>query len=253
MTQNVVLAVTARLAASLIALFALLTPALSAERAVINFIGYDEDSHYLAFEQYGQNDGTGGYYDDIFVIDLVEDAWVKGVPFSFRDESEDASMRLSEVRAKAMALALPTIKSLGIDAPVQILALNGDGINGDRSTLTWFTPNCCGVDSTEDKPFTLTLTENPIAEEDSGDCANLVGEGIVGFTLAYEGDGDKSELHSDGATVPKSRGCTLGYGIYAVIQPLDRDGGRVAIIESWPFGFEGPDRRFLAIPIDGHV
>jgi len=229
----------------------LLTPTMAAERALINFIGYDQDSHYLAFEQYGQNDGTGGYYSDIFVIDLVKDSWVKGAPFSFRDLSEDGSMPLAEVRAKAMALAATTLSSLKIDTPVQILALNGDGIKGDRMNLSWFTPNCCGVDSTEDTEFTLSLTEMPIDEKDAGDCAGIVD--IVGFTLAYAGDGDKSELHSDGAPLPKSRGCTQGYGIYALIQPFNGEGGRVAIIESWPYGFEGPDRRFLAIPIDGHI
>ena len=64
------------------------------------------------------------------------------------------------------------------------------------------------------------------------------------------------ELHADGDTLPKSRRCTLDYTIYAVVQPFENywadgfDSRRVAIIASYPFGFEGVDRRFLAVPID---
>ena len=162
-------------------------------------------------------------------------------------------MSLAEVRAKAMALAAPILKKLQIEVPAQILAINGDGEKDNRDEISWFTPNCCGVDTTEDTRFTLSLTAMPIAKEDAGDCADFVDQGLVGFTLAYTDGTDKSELHSDGASLPKSRGCTLGYSIYAVVDNSEMGDGRIAILETWPFGFEGPDRRFIAVPIDGHI
>jgi predicted secreted protein len=254
MKPNVVLKALARLAASAVALLVLLlVPAMAAERALLNVIGYDKASNYFAFEEFGMSDGTGGYYDHIFVIDLKKDAWVKGAPFSYADESEDAGMTFAQVRAKAMELAQPTLKKLGIVMPAQILAFNGDGERGNREDISWYAPNCCGVDSTEDTEFTVTLTEMPIAKDDAGDCADWVENGLVGFTLAYTDGTDKSELHSDGGPLPKSRGCTLGYGIYAVVQNFETGDGRIAIIETWPSGFEGPDRRFIAVPIDGHI
>src|ERR1700743_1993995 len=110
MQPNVVLNDLARRGASLVALFLLmLAPATAAERALINFIGYDQASNYLAFEEYGQSDGAGGYYDHIYVVDLSKDAWVKGAPFSYEDKSDDGDMSLADVRAKAMALAAPTL------------------------------------------------------------------------------------------------------------------------------------------------
>jgi predicted secreted protein len=253
MRPNVVLKDLARRAASLVVLSVLmLVPATAAERSLLNIIGYDQGGTYLAFEEYGQSDGTGGFYDHIYVIDLSKDTWVKGAPFNAEDDTDAGEVPLADIRAKAMKLAAPTLKSLVINTPARILLLNGDGTLADTRTVSWSTPNCCGVDSKEDTKFTLSLTEIPIDKKDSGDCADTVGAPIVGFTLAFTDGTDKETLHSDGAQLPKSRGCPLGYDIYAVIDNFATGESRVAIIASWPFGFEGPDRRFLVVPIDGH-
>jgi predicted secreted protein len=254
MRRNVVLKDLARRAASAIALSLLmLAPAVAAERANINFIGYDPDANYFAFEEYGENDGSGAYYDHIYVIDLGNDSWVKGTPILVDDEDDDSATSLIAFRQKALQKAAPILKQHKIDAPVSVLALIGDGSVSDRQMITWQTPNCCGIDSQEDTKFSLLLTPMPIAKADAGDCGDFVDQGLVGFTLSYTDGTTKSELHSDGATLPKSRGCSLGYGIYAVIDNMLFGGGRVAIIESWVPGFEGPDRRFIAVPIDGHI
>ena len=62
--------------------------------------------------------------------------------------------------------------------------------------------------------------------------------------------GTSGELHKDGDTLPKSRRCPQDYRLYAVVAPFEQFRPRVAIISSYPFGFEGVDRRFLAVPID---
>ncbi len=78
----------------------------------------------------------------------------------------------------------------------------------------------------------------------------------VGYNLYYQDRLGVKELHMDSDVLPKSRGCTLDYRIYAVVEPFPdyyAEGfasRRVAIIASYPFGFEGVDRRFLAVPID---
>ena len=71
MKRNVVLQALARLAVSLIALFLLAAaPALAADKANINIIGYSEDDAYFAFEQFGEHDGSGGNFSNIYIIDL---------------------------------------------------------------------------------------------------------------------------------------------------------------------------------------
>jgi predicted secreted protein len=253
MKRNVVLAATARLAASFLALLLIaLGPAMGAERALLNVIGYDADGKYFAFEEYGIGDGSGGAYSHIYVVDLAADKWVYGSPFSV-DTLEDADPEakpLAQVRAEALAKAQDKLKPLKIGTPASILALNGDGEHGDMQRMRFWTPNCCGPDRTEDTAFTLALTTLPAKGADDCQDSYAEGQAVLGFMLTLDDGGDEVVLHRDGDTLPRSRGCTLAYGIYTVVAQMNSGGSRVAIIESWPFGFEGPDRRFIAVPID---
>ena len=62
-------------------------------------------------------------------------------------------------------------------------------------------------------------------------------------------DGVGHELHRDVGMLPKSRGCITGYRLFAVVtQQYAMAQSGVAIISTYPVGFEGPDRRFLAVP-----
>lgn len=241
-----------RLGASLVAALLFALPGQAAERALIDFIGYSEDAKYFAFEEFGIGDGSGAAYSTIYVIDLSEDKWVRGSPFAVDtlDDENPEERPLHEVRAQALALAQPMLDTLGINQPVQVVALNGDGEHTDRTTLSWWTPRCCGIDQTEESEFELSLTEQTAKSADNCQETYAEGIGVVGYSLSVDVDDEHRDLHADGEVLPASRRCTLGYSIYAVVQPMDSNYGRVAIIASWPFGFEGPDRRFLAVPID---
>src|SRR3569623_1389628 len=92
MKRNVVLAATARLAASLFALILLtVAPALAGDRALLNVLGYSEDGTYIAFEEFGVLDGSGGYYSHIFVVALEKDSWEKGSPYSLETPGADGA------------------------------------------------------------------------------------------------------------------------------------------------------------------
>jgi predicted secreted protein len=250
MRRNVVRAVSARLAASLAGLILLLAPALAGDRALIDFIGYSADGKYFAFEVYGIQDGSGAAYSDIFIVDLPADKWVFGSPFSvnsFADPNPE-DRPLAEVRAAARAKAAPRLETLALSQPVEILALLGDGVaNADGKELGWSTPLCCGPGQTAEDAFGLALETFPIASSEDY-CQELE---PVGYALFYSEGDSTAELHRDGATLPRSRRCTLDYRLYAVVQPYwGAPGGRVAIVSTYPYGFEGPDRRFIAVPID---
>ena len=77
-----------------------------------------------------------------------------------------------------------------------------------------------------------------------------IGKKALGYALSLHDGQNVTEAHRDEATLPKSRGCPVAYRIYAVVSPFERADPRVAIISSYPFGFEGPDRRFLAVPLE---
>ena len=249
MIRIVVLQALARLAVSLAVAIALsASPALAGDRANLNILGYSEDGRYFAFEEYGVHDGAGGNYSSIYVIDLPADKWTYGLPFTVEEggDTEDTPP-LAQTRAKALAKAQEKLKPLKVGTPVEILVLLGDGVpDADGKSMVFANTTCCSPGATEDGRFTLTLETFP-AKLNEDYCTDMES---VGYSLAFNDGATTTILHQDGNTLPKSRGCTLDYRLYAVVAPFAGKGSTVAIISSYPFGFEGPDRRFLVVPID---
>jgi len=250
MLHRVAEAALARLAASLILFLMSLMPALAGDRAELNVLGYSKDYRYFAFEEFGEFDGSGGNYAHIYVVDLSDDSWVPGTPFSTEQngDTDDVIPSLAAIRAKTMSLAAPMLQDLKIEVPATTLVLLGDGVaKADGKTMTTAFPSCCGSADT-DETAALTLTLSMFPSKSAVECPV---EEAFGYTLsATFADGTSGELHKDGDTLPKSRRCPQDYRLYAVVAPFEQFRPRVAIISSYPFGFEGVDRRFLAVPID---
>ncbi|MEO6395038.1 MAG: DUF2259 domain-containing protein [Devosia sp.] len=236
-----------RFVAFLLLLAALALPAAAGDRALVDFIGYSEDGTKFAFEEYGVHDGSGFAYSSIYVVDLVADKWMYGSPFHALAGDADADRKLADVRGEVMAKAIGKLKEAGIGRGVEVLALLGDGVpDNDGKALKFASPLCCSPGQVQEPVYSLNLETFPV-EPTEDYCADM---NPVGYALDFS-DGESSvELHRDGATLPKSRGCTLDYRLYAVLRPFEDGSHRVAIVSSYPFGFEGPDRRFLAVPID---
>ncbi|KKB78683.1 hypothetical protein VW35_09160 [Devosia soli] len=222
-----------------------MSPALAGDRALIDFIGFSPDAKYFAFEEYGIQDGSGFPYSTIYVIDLANDAWVKGTPF--RARAEDEYTPLLAIRAEAMSEAFATIDQYEISAPVDIAALIGDGVpDTDAKTLAFGRPGYEAGAVIEQRQ--LTLTSFPATSLE--DCSGYFGSEPLGFALELSGGAEPVTVHRDEGALPRSRGCPLDYRLYAVVLPaLDApEGTGVAIVSVYPGGFEGPDRRFLAVP-----
>jgi predicted secreted protein len=219
-------------------------PAAANDQALIDFVGYSDDFRYFAFEEYGVQDGSGFPYSNIYVLDLPADKWVSGSPFRARVDDEAAKQ--NDARAAAAELAQPTVDQLGITEPADLIAMNGDGEAGNGTDLAFGAPGYFPNDPQGSYKLTLEVFPAPAAE----DCAGL-GIDALGYALTLEADAETRELHRD-KTLPKSRGCPQTYRIYGVAAPLNASApsGYVAIIASYPFGFEGPDRRFIAVPLD---
>lgn len=247
MKPNAVIAGMARLAASLLLVAALLLPTAAAagDRALAEFIGYSEDGRYFAFEEYGVQDGSGFPYANIYFIDLPADAWVPGTPVRVRLDSEEAD--LAAARTEAREQASGQLAALGIDHPAHLIALNGDGEPGDGQTLDFGAVGYLPGDLQHERRLSLEIFEAPSPE----DCTTYLGEEAKGYALLLEGDGGVRELHRDTGQLPQSRGCPTTYRIYGVVARPDTGtlDDAVAIVSVYPFGFEGPDRRFLAVPL----
>lgn len=216
--------------------------ALAGDRAEIALLGFSDDGRYFAFEEYGVQDGSGFPYATIYALDLAKDAWIAGAPFKTRIEDETAT--LGEARAKVAHLASGPLGDLAITEPASFLALNGDGEPGTGRSLRFGTPGL----GTEEAGSISELALASLKLPPPGQCAQYTSEPMVGFALTLDGETITADTR-----IPDSRGCPLDYRIYGVVEPAPVGLGpspRVAIISVYSLGFEGPDRRFIAVPLD---
>lgn len=210
---------------------------VAGDRAALSLLGFSEDGRYFAFEEFGVQDGSGFPYSSVQVIDLATDKWVPGAPFKARIDDETAG--LGEVRAKAAKAAQGPIDEAGISVPAEMIALNGDGEPMDGKSLAYGGVGY-GLESPRDVRV-ITLETLPLPAPKA--CPEQPGTPYLGFALQQSG----IELHRD-LSIPASRACPLDYRIYGIVGPFGGEPS-VAIISVYSLGFEGPDRRFIAVPL----
>lgn len=248
MKPNVAKAGMVRRGASLlIALALLVSPALAGDRALVDMIGYSDDARYLAFEEFGIQDGSGFAYSSIYIIDLESDAWVVGTPI--REQADDESVTLSQIRAEVQLQAEASLSSFGIDVPAEFVALVGDGApDADGRTLRFGVPGYTPGEVSGEYEVRLSS----FATTAAAPCAEWFSIEPMGYELVVADQGAERLIHRDKA-LPRSRGCPITYRLYGVVLPFNAGSASdaVALISVYPGGFEGPNRRFIAVPL-GH-
>ncbi|WEK03961.1 MAG: DUF2259 domain-containing protein [Candidatus Devosia phytovorans] len=235
-----------RQVASLFALCLLTGPAWAGDRAGLDLIGYSPDSRYFAFEEFGIQDGSGSAYSTIYMIDLQSDAWVKGTPI--RKLAEGEAGALPDVRAEALAAASGKIEEFAITTPAELIAVNADGVPGnDGQNLTFGIPGYLPGDV--NGAYELTLSTFPA--ETTEPCGDWFDFEPLGFSIELTAGDVSLFWQQDGPPLPRSRGCPSAYRIHGVAIPFmaQEPTDAVALISVYPGGFEGPDRRFIAVPL----
>lgn len=232
----------ARLAAMFFALVAAAAPSLAGDYAERVILGFSPDGRYFAFEQYGQQDGSGFPYADIFVIDTSTDSWVEGSPVRVLLQDEKAEIKWA--RRDAIAKAAGILKKTLITHPGRVLASNpAFELSADPHKVV---ANASRILSLSEA---WTFQLQPLTFPATGHCVTFSPEGSAGFRLTVTPpQGAPVEWHADKA-LPESRGCPLRYAISDVVIHEPAQGPRVAavILSLFQVGFEGPDRRFLAV------
>lgn len=232
-----------------IALSALLAGAppaagLAGDMASLNVLGYSRDGKVFAFEEYGIFDGSGGAYSTIYFIDIDPDRFLPATPVRSLVHEEG---QLARIRAESRAKADPLIAAHGlIDNPGVMVAYNPPSEVGSNPHALRYYPFL----SAQVTGYTYTLRLEERAFAPSQDCLNMTGS-YAGFTLRLterQGSSVDTVLHAD-STIPKSRGCPNGYRIGAVIASEMGDAPHMAMILVDSMGFEGNDRRWIAVPI----
>ena len=231
-------------ASALVTLTFLVSPALAGDRALLDLLGYSEDYRYFAFEEFGIQDGSGFAYSNLYVVDLTTDRWVVGTPI--RVQAEDEGRPLAEIRSEALTEAQGHFEEFRISVPADLVAVLGDGVPGEARTLTFGAPSYNRGEVIGN--YTLSLASFPASA--ASPCQDWFGSDPLGYELSIMDGNSERLVHRDDA-LPRSRGCPMDYRLYGVAMPFNAPAisHAVAIISVYPGGFEGPDRRFLAVPL----
>jgi predicted secreted protein len=209
-----------------------------AERSLL---GFSPDGRYFAFEEYGIQDGSGFPYSNIYLIDTSTDAWVEGTPIRVLVEGE--SPPLSETRQQSADRFRPFLIEHRIGATGTIVAANPLTETSADPHHVSFLPLL--LVPSNDRDYELSLREYELPAPGCPD----MGQPYKGFQLTMiEPSGRQRTLARD-ERIPGSRNCPLSYAISEVITyyPPNRQPVFAAIISMLSVGFEGPDRRFLAV------
>ena len=130
-----------------LALVAGAADARAGDGSAVNVLGFSADGRYFAFEQYGEQDGSGTLYSTITAIEIAGDRLVKGMPVAAIMDPDDPALgkeprdkQLADIRAKAAADAAAMLQQLGISQR------RPDGGVGAREPRAQHAPSRAGQD-----------------------------------------------------------------------------------------------------------
>lgn len=235
----------ALLAAAMAAALLAAVPARAGDMAEAEVLGFGGDGRLFAFREFGVQDGSGFPYANIFVIDMGTDRWVAGTPVRVLLEDEDATV--AEARAKAGATLREVVGEEFDPAQAITLAHSPLGEVGADPTRLTFGPVIPSNPLEDPAPRYDARLELFRADAGAENCVDYIGDRAMGFRLIVEReDGGSTVLHTDD-TIPRSRGCPITYRLSQIVVPGYPPERAVILISVFTAGFEGPNRRFMAV------
>ncbi len=244
-----------------LALTARASETCAGDGAALHVLGFSSDGRYFAFEQYGEQDGSGALYSIVTAIEIVGGRTIKGMPVAvlMSPDHPDLSkqprdQQLAAVRARAATSAATPLREFGISGAGQMIASTPDSRAGDllspeqvktimqaASGSMTLPTNRFGADAR------LALREFDIALPRCKKAGS--GAHPVGFGLTLERKSRPTIHLNRDQTIPPARGCPERYGIAeAHTLPLPDGLSALAVVIQYFYpGFEGPDRRFMTV------
>lgn len=217
--------------------------AFAADAAKRHIFGFSPDGKYFGFEQYGVQDGTGYPYSDIFIIEIESDTWVKGTPA--RQIVKRSGYDLQKVRDESRKRIEPYLWRYNVGTKGKHVVAEPTANSEEAARFIAFTiPDEDGAYGLGKVRLRLTEVALPMTN-----CATI-DEKTRGFVLVLEdSSGQPIRILEEDTEVPVSRGCPIHYGISDVlVMPRTGQGpALIVLISIYRFGFEGYERRFIAI------
>jgi len=235
-----------------ITLFVSVAPAQAGDFAQPAIIGYSSDFRYFAFEEFGIEDASGFPYSTIYFVDLKDNSLVAGATVKVRLDKDVDPLAgdLVRARSQARAKARPLLDSLQISWPAEMLAYNGDGVPDLAGLSLRF--GTTGYNGAVIGDYQLSL--KMVATDTALECESWAMSKPQGFVLTIADYSGESEIYRD-QTLPGSKNCPLFYkisGVFAPFAAVDISSA-IALISVYSSGWEGPDRRFIVVPVGQHI
>ncbi|MEO8041307.1 MAG: DUF2259 domain-containing protein [Acidobacteriota bacterium] len=227
-----------------VAVFIFGSTVFAGDYATLNFLGFSKDGRYLAFEEYGVQDGSGFPYSNVYFGDVAKNSFASP-SISIRLENERATE--SQARAKARLKSAPILKKLRIvtgntgqlTVSRMLTDLSGDTPESGKPQKINFAEIVTSMYRRGDYELVLNPVEVKVKACDYND------QPIYKFDLSLKDKGvDKTvSLQKDGS-LPPSRSCPIDYAMQFVYLYEDK----IAVfLNTYYMGFEGPDMRYLVV------
>lgn len=220
--------------------------------ATLNFIGFSEDGKYLAFEEYGTQDGSGFPYSNYFFIDVAKNSYAAApIKQTFNDFDESNPPGEDVVRLKTKKAAAANLKKFKIVAgntgallvarlPTDIDAgkINPNDENKNQ-IIKFYSEEYEGYGGDIFELRLITSNAN------SKRCKDYGFDDTLKFELSLKDTrSDTSKSLQKDKDLPESRGCVNTYSMQNVYSYKDK----IAVfINTYSYGFEGPDMRFIVV------
>jgi len=220
--------------------------ALAGDYATLNFLGFSKDGRYLAFEEYGVQDGSGFPYSNFYFVDVAKNSFAARSVY-VRIDDEQAKERLARSRARVKAAA--TLKRLRIvtgntgqlTVSRMLTDLNVQGPGSGKPQKINFAEIVGSMYRRGDYELVL----NPIEVKVRDKACDYSDQPIYKFELSLKDkDADKTVILQKDVGLPNSRFCPIDYSMQFVYLYEDN----IAVfLNVYDIGFEGPDMRYLVV------
>lgn len=233
---------------SSIFLLCIATAAYAGDMANFQMIGFSPEGDYFAFEQYGIHDGSGFPYSDIFIIETAYDRWVSKSPI--RVVAKDESSLLSAIRDISAHRASSILSQFNISQPGrQIINQSEKQLSKGITPFSFKITEESSPNAKKTRKYSVDLKQWEIK---NNRCQGYgINPKLFRLLISLDVDGEvKSNILYKDSVLPRSRGCPIEYDIHNVIvypQNKEKSGVIVVIINVYIQGYEGRNRRFLAI------
>ncbi len=209
-------------------------------------LGFSPDGKFFAFEQFGEQDGSGFAYAEIQVIDTETDQYVPGTPVSVLIRREEASIGEARRESLKQAKAILDERRIG-DDPGYLVAMAPIGeLAGKDDEMRYQTVPSFYV---SEGVYRVSLEQFEAKGEDLCVSMNV---NVRGFALSVADDAKpevRREVYRD-KSIPKSRNCPSAYAVGGVVTPGYRSNGpHIIMVQVASLGFEGNNLRWLAVPV----